>query len=88
VAPQGGSSRCTNGCGLVYTLTPTANLAVWQKQVIFGSRGGMTGTKPAGQLPAGRPPSEAASLASRIYLAMQDLRKSFIAGPLRPCCLA
>jgi len=53
VAAKGGRSGCPAGCGLVYTLTPTADPQVWEKRTIYSFVGGGRGYWPRGQLQFG-----------------------------------
>jgi uncharacterized repeat protein (TIGR03803 family) len=50
VAAKGGNDACPGGCGLVYTLTQTADPAVWQKRTLYRFFGGRKGYRPRGQL--------------------------------------
>jgi uncharacterized repeat protein (TIGR03803 family) len=54
VAAKGGKDSCPGGCGLVYTLTPTADPSVWQKRTIYRFAGGGKGYQPRGQLLFGK----------------------------------
>ena len=54
VAAKGGRDSCPGGgCGLVYTLTPTADPQVWDKRTIYSFLGGNRGYRPRGQLQFG-----------------------------------
>ena len=50
VAAKGGRDSCPAGCGLAYTLRPTADPQVWQKDTIYFFLGGGRGYRPRGQL--------------------------------------